>query len=216
MKLDIKSLDGQTTGSVELSPSVFGIANIRRDLLARVVQWQLAKRRSGNHKTKTISDISGTTAKPWKQKGTGQARQGSKRSPQWKGGATIFGPVVRSHELGLQKKVRQAGLRHALSAKAADGKLVVLDAAAADTHKTKAMAAKLKGFAASMLIIDGANLDVNFARSIRNLPHVNVLPEGGANVHDILRHDTLALTQKAVEQLTARLQTSPRRAAKQA
>lgn len=210
MKLDIKNLDGKTTGSVELSATVFGVA-IRSDLLARVVQWQLAKRRSGNHKTKGISDISGTTAKPFKQKGTGNARQGSRRSPQFKGGAVIFGPVVRSHAFDLQKKVRQAGLRTALSSKAAEGKLIVLDTASADSHKTKPMAEKLAKFSRSLLIIDGANLDENFAKAIRNIPHVDVLPEGGANVYDILRHDTLVLTTKAVEQLTARLTTKTSR-----
>lgn len=210
MKLDIKNLDGKTTGSVELNASVFGIATIRRDLLARVVAWQLAKRRSGNHKTKGISEISGTTRKPFKQKGTGSARQGSKRDSHMRGGATIFGPVVRSHELGMQKKVRQAGLRNALSAKAADGKLLVLDTATAAAIKTKVMAEKLKSYK-SLLIIDGSNVDDNFAKSIRNIANINVLPEGGANVYDILRHDTLALTSKAVEQLTARLETKARR-----
>ncbi len=212
MKLDIKNLDGKTTGSVELNDLVFGV-QIRADLLSRVVQWQLAKRRAGTHKTKGISDISGTTAKPFKQKGTGNARQGSRRSPQFKGGAVIFGPVVRSHAYDLQKKVRQAGLRTALSSKAAEGKLVVLDTATADTHRTKPMAEKLSKFARSILIIDGANLDENFAKAVRNIPHIDVLPEGGANVYDILRHDTLVLTSKAVEQLTARLSTKLSRAA---
>lgn len=204
MKLDIKNLDGKTVGSVELNDTVFGV-KIRSDLLARVVNWQLSKRRAGTHKAKGISDIAGSTKKPWRQKGTGSARHGSKRSPQWRGGAVIFGPVVRSHEFDLQKKVRQAGLRTALASKAAEGKLIVLDAATADTHKTKPMAAKLKSIGSSLLFIDGANLDENFAKAIRNIPHIDVLPEGGANVYDILRHDTLVLTTKAVEQLTARL-----------
>lgn len=212
MKLDIKNLDGKTVGNLDLSASVFGIAAIRRDLLARVVAWQLAKRRSGNHKTKTISEIAGTTKKAYKQKGTGSARRGSNRDSQMRGGATIFGPVVRSHEIGLQKKVRQAGLRHALSAKAASGKLIVLDTATASAIKTKTVATQLKAYP-SILIIDGANLDENFAKSVRNIRNVGLLPEGGANVYDILRHDTLALTSKAVEQLTARLETKSKRAA---
>lgn len=213
MKLDIKNLDGKVTGSVELNDAVFG-APKRVDLLARVIAWQLAKRRSGNHKTKGISDISGTTAKPFPQKGGGRSRHGSRRSPQWRGGAVIFGPVVRSHAYDLQKKVRQAGLRSALSVKAAEGKLFILDTASAESHKTKPIAAKMKSIASSILVIDGANCDENFAKAVRNIPHVNLLPEGGANVYDIMRHDTLALTTKAVEQLTARLQSSKKEGAK--
>lgn len=206
MKLDIKNIDGKVTGSIELSDSVFG-APKRVDLLARVIAWQLAKRRGGNHATKGISQISGTTKKPFAQKGGGRARQGSLRSAQMRGGAVIFGPVVRSHAYDLQKKVRQAGLRTALSVKAAEGKLFVLDTASATSPKTKPMAVKLKAISPSLLVIDGANIDENFALATRNIPHVNILPEGGANVYDIMRHDTLALTTNAVEQLTARLQT---------
>jgi len=170
------------------------------------VNWQLAKRRAGTHKAKGISDISGTTKKPYRQKGTGRARQGSLRSPQFRGGAVIFGPVVRSHEHDLTKKVRKLALKTALAAKQAEGKLIVLDAAVAATHKTKELAARLKGFGfTSALIIDGANLDQNFARAAGNIPLVDVLPEQGANVYDILRRDTLFLTRNAVEQLEARL-----------
>src|ERR671938_1168523 len=136
MKVQVKSLDNKDLGEIELADEVFGV-EVRKDILARMVNWQLAKRRQGTHKTKGISEISGTTKKPYRQKGTGRARQGSLRSPQFRGGAVIFGPVVRSHAFGLQKKVRRLALKTALSAKHADGKLVVLDAAAVDKAKTK-------------------------------------------------------------------------------
>jgi large subunit ribosomal protein L4 len=205
VKLSVRNLDNQEVGDIELADDVFGLP-VRRDILARVVNWQLAKRRAGTHKAKGISDISGTTKKPYKQKGTGRARQGSLRSPQFRGGAVIFGPVVRSHEFDLQKKVRRLGLKTALSAKQAEGKLVVLDAAKVDEPKTKALRSRLDAFGwDSVLIIDGSDLDENFARAARNLPKVDVLPQQGANVYDILRRDTLVLTRAAVERLEARL-----------
>ena len=205
MKLTVRDLDNQEVGDIELADEVFGLP-VRRDILARVVNWQLAKRRAGTHKVKGVSEISGTTKKPYKQKGTGRARQGSLRSPQFRGGAVIFGPVVRSHEFDLQKKVRRLGLKTALSAKQAEGKLVVLDSAKVKGAKTGALAksfAKL-GFA-SALIIDGATLDESFARAARNLPGIDVLPQQGANVYDIMRRDTLVLTRDAVQALEARL-----------
>ncbi|MDE2230191.1 MAG: 50S ribosomal protein L4 [Alphaproteobacteria bacterium] len=205
MKLPVKSLDNKAAGDIEVADDVFGLP-MRKDILARVVQWQLAKRRAGTHKTKGISDIQGTTKKPWKQKGTGRARQGSLRSPQFRGGAVIFGPVVRSHEFGIQKKVRRLALKTALSAKQAEGKLVVLDSAKVKDAKTSALA---KSFAklglGSALIIDGATLDEDFARAARNLPGIDVLPQQGANVYDIMRRDTLVLTRDAVQALEARL-----------
>jgi large subunit ribosomal protein L4 len=205
MKLSVRNLDNQEVGDIELADSVFGLP-VRRDILARVVNWQLAKRRAGTHKTKGISDISGTTKRPYKQKGTGRARQGSLRSPQFRGGAVIFGPVVRSHEFDLQKKVRRLGLKTALSAKHAEGKLIVIDAARLDEAKTKALRARFDALGwDSVLIIDGATLDEGFARAARNLPRVDVLPQQGANVYDILRRDTLVLTREGVEQLEARL-----------
>jgi large subunit ribosomal protein L4 len=204
MKLTVKSLDNTDVGDIDLAEEVFGLP-VRGDILARVVNWQLAKRRAGTHKTKGISDISGTTAKPYKQKGTGRARQGSRRSPQFRGGATIFGPVVRSHEFGLQKKVRKLGLKTALSAKQAEGKLVVIDQASLAEAKTKALRSRFETLGwESVLIIDGA-VDEGFAKAARNLPKVDVLPTQGANVYDILRRDTLVLTRAAVEQLEARL-----------
>jgi large subunit ribosomal protein L4 len=171
-----------------------------------MVNWQLAKRRAGTHKTKTIGDISGTTKKPFKQKGTGHARQGSLRSPQFRGGATIFGPVVRSHEHELTKKFKKLGLKTALSAKVAEGKLVILDDAKFSSAKTKDFAATLKALGwASALIIDGPEVDGNLALASRNVIGIDVLPQQGANVYDILRRDTLVLTKAAVEHLEARL-----------
>jgi large subunit ribosomal protein L4 len=205
MKATVKNLNNEAVGEIELSEEIFGLA-VRSDILHRMINWQLAKRRAGTHKAKQIGDIRGTTKKPYKQKGTGRARQGSLRSPQFRGGAVIFGPVVRSHEHDLTKKVRKLALKTALSAKVADGKLVVLDAAVAESHKTKELAARLGALGlSSALVIDGANLDENFVKASRNLPLIDVLPEQGANVYDILRRDTLVLTRNAVEQLEARL-----------
>jgi large subunit ribosomal protein L4 len=205
MKLDIISLDNKTVGSIELADEVFG-APVRTDILARMVNYQLAKRRAGTHKVKTISEIAGTTKKPYAQKGTGRARQGSLRSAQFRGGSTVFGPVVRSHAHDLPKKVRKLALRCALSAKVADGKLVVLDTAVAANHKTKDLASRFATLGWSdVLVVGGAELDRNFALASRNLPHVQVVPSVGANVYDILRRDTLVLTKDAVEALEARL-----------
>jgi large subunit ribosomal protein L4 len=205
MKVQVKNLANEAVGEIELDDTIFGL-EVRQDLLFRAVNWQLAKRRSGNHKTKGISEISGTTKKPYNQKGTGRARQGSLRSPQFRGGARIFGPVVRSHEHDLTKKVRKLALKTALSAKAAAGELVILDTAVAETHKTKALAASFKamGFN-SLLVIDGATVNENFARAARNIPLVDVLPSQGANVYDIIRRNILVLTKDAVTDLEARL-----------
>ena len=205
MKLTVRNLDNEEVGDIDLADEVFGLP-IRRDILARVVNWQLAKRRAGTHKTKGISEIQGTTKKPYKQKGTGRARQGSLRSPQFRGGARIFGPVVRSHEFSLQKKVRRLGLKTALSAKQDEAKLVVIDAARFGEAKTKLLRARFATLGwDSVLIIDGPAVDEGFARAARNLPRVDVLPQQGANVYDILRRDTLVLTREAVQHLEARL-----------
>ena len=205
MKLAVTTIDATEAGSIELADAVFKV-EVRNDLLARAVDWQLAKRRSGNHKTKGISEIQGTTKKPYAQKGTGRARQGSLRSPQFRGGARIFGPVVRSHEYDLPKKVRAQALRCALSAKAAAGQLIVLDTAAVPTPKTKELAARLdKLKLTSALFIGGKELDKNFALAARNIPHIDVLPSVGANVYDIVRRDILVLTKDAVAQLEERL-----------
>jgi large subunit ribosomal protein L4 len=205
MKVKIKNLDAKDIGEIDLSEEVFGLKP-RPDLLARVVNWQLSKRRSGNHKTKGISEIQGTTRKPFAQKGGGRARQGSLRSPQFRGGARIFGPVVRSHEFDLPKKVRKLGLRTALSTKVAEGKLIVLDSAELAEGKTKLLVQRLSALGlTSVLFIDGEQVNTSFALAARNIPLVDVLPEMGANVYDILRRDTLVLTKAAVERLEARL-----------
>lgn len=205
MKATVKSLENKEVGTIDLLDAVFGVTP-RRDILTRAVNWQLAKRRSGNHKTKIVSEVSGTTKKPYGQKGTGHARQGSLRSAQFRTGGVIFGPVVRDHAHDLPKKVRQLALRMALASKQQDGKLIVLDAAKVDAPKTKALAEKFaKMGLTSALIIDGANVDPNFSLAARNIPHIDVLPEQGANVYDILRRDVLVLTKNAVEQLQERL-----------
>jgi large subunit ribosomal protein L4 len=204
MKTNVISLDNQTVGEIELADEVFGVP-VRTDILHRMVGYQLSKRRSGNHKTKTISEISGTTKKPFNQKGGGRARQGSLRSAQFRGGSTIFGPVVRSHAYDMPKKVRALALRVALSSKAADGKLIVLDQAKLSAPKNKELASRLALLGwGSVLVIDGA-VDDNFALASRNMPFVDVLPSVGANVYDILRRDTLVLTKDAVQALEARL-----------
>ncbi len=203
MKIDIKTLDNGSAGEAELPDEIFA-AKPRADIMARVVHWQLAKRRSGNHKVKGMGEVSGTTKKPYKQKGTGNARQGSLRSPQFRTGGAVHGPVVRDHGYDLPKKVRRLGLISALSQKQADGKLIVIDTATA-TAKTKDLAARLKVLGwTSTLFIDHA-VDVNFARASANIHRVDVLPTIGANVYDILQHDLLVLTTAAVEGLKERL-----------
>ena len=205
MEIKVIDLSSKTVGTIELSEAVFG-APVRTDLISRTVNWQLAKRRAGTHKTKNISEIQGTTRKPFRQKGTGRARQGSLRSPQHRGGAVIFGPVVRSHGFSLPKKVRKLAIRAALSSKQAEGKLFVLDSLKLGSAKTKDLAKRLDKLGwSSVLIIDGPEIDGNFRRAAHNLPGVDVLPHQGANVFDILRRDTLVLTREAVEHLEARL-----------
>ena len=205
MKCQVTSLDNKNVGEIDLADEVFGLP-VRKDILARAVNWQLNKRRAGTHKTKGISDIQGTTKKPWNQKGTGHARQGSLRSPQFRGGARIFGPVVRSHETGLPKKVRKLALKTALSSKQADGRLIVIDEVSAGKAKTAELVKKLGKLGwRSVLIIGGAVIDENFKRAASNIPNVDVLPQQGANVYDILRRETLVLTKDAVEHLQSRL-----------
>lgn len=205
MKCKVISLDNKAAGDIELDDAIFG-APVRRDLLTRAVNYQLAKRRQGTHKTKTIGEISGTGAKPFRQKGTGRARRGSNRAAQMRGGQTTFGPTPRSHAMDLPKKVRRLALKSALSAKQADGKLIVLDEAKASEPKTKAMAAKLDKLGlTSALIVDGGEIDRNFLLATRNIRGVDLLPQMGANVFDILRRDTLVLTREAVAQLQERL-----------
>lgn len=205
MKCDIVNLDNQSVGSIELADSVFG-AEVRADILSRVVNWQLANRRAGTHKTKTIAEVSGTTKKPYKQKGTGNARQGSLRATQFRGGGISFGPVVRSHAQDLPKKIRRLGMRCALSVKAQNGKLIVVDELKLPEIKTKELLAKMNKLGVeSALFVGGAELDNNFNLAARNIVGVDVLPQQGANVYDILRRDTLVLTKEAAENLEARL-----------
>lgn len=205
MKCDIVNLDNQSVGSIELADSVFGV-EVRADILSRVVNWQLANRRAGTRKTKTIAEVSGTTKKPYKQKGTGNARQGSLRATQFRGGGISFGPVVRSHAQDLPKKIRRLGMRCALSVKAQNGKLIVVDELKLPEVKTKELLAKMNKLGVeSALFVGGAELDNNFNLAARNIVGVDVLPQQGANVYDILRRDTLVLTKEAAENLEARL-----------
>jgi large subunit ribosomal protein L4 len=206
MKCAVTNLDNKQVGEIDLADDVFALP-VRKDILARAVNWQLNKRRAGTHKTKGVSEIRGTTKKPYRQKGTGHARQGSLRSPQFRGGARIFGPVVRSHATELPKKVRKLALKTALSSKQADGRLIVIDEAKIKTVKTKDLAKKLSKLGwTSALIIDGPTVDAGFLRAAVNLPNLDVLPQQGANVYDILRRDTLVLTRDAVKHLEERLQ----------
>ena len=205
MKCEIVTLENKKVGQIDLSDGVFG-AVVRKDIISRAVNWQLAKRRSGNHKTKTVSEIRGTTAKPWRQKGTGRARAGTVRATQFRGGATKFGPHVRDHSHRLPRKVRQMALRSALSSKQKTGKLIILDEATLNTSKTKDFASILATHGwSNALIVTGAEVDSNLARAAANIAQVDVLPQQGANVYDILLRDLLLLTKDAAEHLQERL-----------
>lgn len=205
MKLDVISLDNKKSGSIDLDDAVFGV-DVRSDLMARTVNWQLAKRRSGTHKVKGRSEVAATKSKPFRQKGTGRARQGTTVATQMRGGGVVFGPHVRDHGYDVPKKVRKAALKSALSSKAADGKLVVIDKAALKDGKTKDLVAKVGKLGwSNALVIDGEAVDVNFDRAARNIIGLDVLPSKGANVYDILRRDTLVLTKDGVDKLVERL-----------
>jgi large subunit ribosomal protein L4 len=205
MEIAVTTLDRQDAGTMELNAAVFGQA-VRSDILHQVVRWQLAKRRQGTHKAKTRGEVNKTTRKMYKQKGTGRARHGAASAPQFRGGGKPFGPKPRDHAIGLPKKVRQLGLKIALSSKLADGKLVVLDQAALDEPKTKQLAARMRDLGwSSVLLVDGDGLDQNLERAARNLVGIQLLPAIGANVYDILRRDVLALTKSAVQRLEERL-----------
>src|ERR671916_651034 len=204
MKIDITTLDGGKAGSVDLDDAIFGLEP-RADILQRCVRWQLAKRRAGTHAVKNRADVNRTTKKLYKQKGTGNARHGAASAPQFRGGGRSFGPQVRSHEHDLPKKVRALALKHALSAKARDASLIVIDEVKLGEAKTKALKESFGklGFA-NALIIAGSEVDANFGRAARNLPNIDVLPVQGINVYDILRRDKLVLSRAAVEALEAR------------
>lgn len=204
MELEVKTLDGAVAGTVALSDEIFGL-DPRADILQRVVRWQLAKRQAGTHKTLTRTEVTKTGKKMYRQKGTGGARHGNKAAPQFRGGGKAFGPVVRSHEHDLPKKVRALGLKLALSAKAKGANIVVLDEAVAADPKTKALKIKLAALGlTNALIIDGANPQDQFRLAARAIPQIDVLPVQGINVYDILRRDTLVLTKAAVSALEER------------
>ncbi len=205
MKIDVTSFDGQAAGSIELSDEVFGLEP-RKDLIFRMIRWQLAKRRAGTHAVKNRADIARTGKKMYKQKGTGGARHGSARVPQFRGGGRAFGPLVRSHEHDLPKKVRALALKHALSAKAKDGGIIVWESAELAQPKTKALAASFaKTGLDDAIIIDRRRSAANFALAARNIPKIDILPVEGVNVYDIIRREKLVLTRAAVDALEARL-----------
>ena len=205
MKLDVINLDGGKAGTIDLDEALFGLEP-RADILHRVVRWQRARAQAGTHKTKGRSEVSYSTKKIYRQKGTGGARHGDKGAPIFRHGGTYKGPTPRSHAHDLNKKFRALGLKHALSAKAGSGNLVILDAASMAEAKTSvlAKAAKELGWK-RVLIIDGADVDANFARAAANIEGIDVLPTMGANVYDILKRDTLVITKAGVEALEARL-----------
>jgi large subunit ribosomal protein L4 len=204
MELKIMSLDGKASGSVTLPEAIFGLEP-RTDILQRCVVWQLSRRQRGTHKVKNRSEINRTGKKMYRQKGTGSARHGSARVNLFRGGGRAFGPVVRSHAIDLPKKVRALALKHALSAKAKDGGIVVVDKASVKEAKTKTLASSFEKLGLkSALIIDGSAVDASFAQAARNIPNIDVLPVQGINVYDILRRQTLVLTKSALEALEAR------------
>ena len=204
MKINVVALDNKKAGSIDVSDSIFGIEP-RADIVARVVKWQLAKRRSGTHKVKGRSEISRTTAKMYNQKGTGRARHGAASVVQFRGGGVVHGPQVRSHGHSLNKKIRALGLRSAISAKQAAGKVIILDELKGD-GKTAALKSQLTALGATnALIIGGESVDENFGRAAANIAHIDVLPQQGINVYDVIRRDTLVLSKDAVAYLEERL-----------
>ena len=201
MKYDDIDVNKKKTGTIELSDDIFN-REVRNDVLSRVIDWQLAKRRAGTHAVKNLSTISGTTKKPFKQKGGGRARQGTLRAPEFRHGAVAFGPVVRSHAYDLNKKIRTLGLKCALSLKAQTGKLIIMDEVKAATPKTKEMQSALNTLGiSSVLVLAGDKVDTNFAKAAANIANVDVLSEKGANVYDIIRRENLVLSKEAVSYL---------------
>jgi large subunit ribosomal protein L4 len=204
MKTKILNLDNKSAGDVELNDAIFGLEP-RADLIQRVVVWQLAKRRSGQHKVLTRAEVNRTKKKMYKQKGTGQARHGARSAPLFVGGAKAMGPVAHSHEFDLPKKVKALGLRHALSAKAKDGSIVILDEAKSKDIKTSALAKQFGNMKIGRALVVDGEFDKNFQLSARNLSDVALLPVSGINVYDIMRSDKLVLTTAAVKAIEARL-----------
>lgn len=204
MELNVKTLEGKDAGKVSLSDAIFGLEP-REDILARVIRWQLAKRQQGTHQAKGRADVARTGAKMYKQKGTGRARHHSARAPQFRGGGKAHGPVARSHEHDLPKKVRALGLRHALSAKIKAEELIVIDDLVATEAKTKVLAGAFETLGlTNALFIGGAELDGNFKLAAQNIPNIDVLPVQGINVYDIVRRGKLVLSKAAVEALEER------------
>jgi large subunit ribosomal protein L4 len=205
MKIDVITLDGAAGEALELRDDIFGIDDIRGDILQRCVTWQLAKRRAGTHKIQVRNEVSRTGKKMYKQKGTGGARHGSRRAAQFVGGAKAHGPVVRSHAFDLPKKVRALALRHALSSKVKAGALMVLEDATLEGPKTAALRGRFQSLGVkNALVIAGPAVDANFQLAARNIPNLDVLPDAGLNVYDILRRETLILTRAAVQAIEAR------------
>lgn len=205
MELSVKTLAGKAAGKATVSDAIFGIEDIRGDLLQRTVRWQLAKRQAGTHKTQVRGEVSVTTKKYIRQKGSGGARHGAKNAGIFKGGAVAHGPRVRSHAHDLPKKIRKLALAHALSSKVKSGSLIVLDEATAKTPKTKDLSAQFAAMGLTKaLIIGGVSLDENFAKAASNIPNIDVLPVAGLNVYDVLRRDTLVVTKDALEGIQAR------------
>ena len=205
MQLDIINFDGKKVGSVELTDSIFGLEP-RADILHRVVTWQRAKQRAGTHAVKSVSDVAGSGKKAFKQKKTGNARQGERYNVHMRGGGVVHGPVVRDHSIDLPKKIRSLGLKMALSSKAKDGSLIIIDSEKLEAAKTNAFAKQLKKLdIASALFVGAADLDENFKKSAANIANIDVLPTIGLNVLDILKHEKLVLTADAVKAVEARL-----------
>jgi large subunit ribosomal protein L4 len=214
MKLDIQTLDAKKAGSIDLDDAVFGIKEVRADILQRMVKYQLAKRRAGTHKTQSRGEVSVSHSKLYKQKGTGQARHGAKNAPIFRGGGHAHNRLPRDYSHDLTKKFRALALRHALSAKANAGEIVVVDSIALKEPKTAALQAQLgKLKLDKALIIAGAEVDANFARAARNIPNIDVLPNAGLNVYDILRRGKLVLTPDAVAAIHARFKKEEKAAA---
>lgn len=204
MDVKITTLAGKDAGKVKLSEEIFGL-DPREDILQRVVRWQLAKKRQGTHHVQTRAEVARTGAKMYKQKGTGRARHHSARAPQFRGGGKAHGPVVRSHEHDLPKKIRALGLKHALSAKAKASSIIIVDDLALKDAKTKALVESFAKLGLSnALVIGGAEVDQNFRLAATNIPNIDVLPVQGINVYDILRRGTLVLSKAAVEALEER------------
>lgn len=205
MELKVKNWDNAEVGSLEVSDAVFG-AEVRADIMHRVVNWQLAKRRAGTHKVKERGEVNRTKAKWFRQKGSGRARHGSQNANIFRGGGVSHGPRVRDHGFSLPKKIRAMGMRSALSAKAQAGQLIIIDSADAATFRTKDLKAKLDALGiSSALFVSGPNVDENLRRAAANLIGIDVLPQQGANVYDILRRESLVMTREAVEHLQQRL-----------